>query len=209
MLNDYGKEMFKPWCSVQNVVAALAVLFLMALGITHFSLNSSEVASWVQAIGSIAAILGAFSISNRQTKLHQENAAAEERKKKQRFKSIILLLAHQHSDYLRRLKKAVQKANYETGTVQPYLKSGYALKWPSHLEALKSIDINQLDPNHLSVVMEMQVAALFSLELCARLSAHWESFGDREAEAMERLEHFSRLAKDNIVYLEIEPWEFL
>ena len=64
MLNDYGKSLFKPWCSVQNVVLACSLLFVFWLGIRVYSLNSSEVASWVQAFGSIGAIIAAAKIAS-------------------------------------------------------------------------------------------------------------------------------------------------
>ena len=80
MLNDYGKELFKPWCSVQNVVVALSVLFLMAVVIVHFNLNSGEIASWVQAVGSIAAIWGTFTVSNNQVKREAERKKEDERR---------------------------------------------------------------------------------------------------------------------------------
>ncbi|MNO05061.1 hypothetical protein D3C81_2262940 [compost metagenome] len=51
----------------------------------------------------------------------------------------------------------------------------------------------------------MQVAAQFSLALCGRLK-DWESYGDEEEEAMERLERFSDEVQDNIRYIENEPW---
>jgi hypothetical protein len=66
MLNEFGKELFKPWISVQNVTVALFLIFVTALAIKIFALGSSEIASWVQAIGSIAAIWGALSIGRRQ-----------------------------------------------------------------------------------------------------------------------------------------------
>ncbi|PRA69326.1 hypothetical protein CQ065_07015 [Pseudomonas sp. MYb187] len=208
MLNDYGKSLFKPWCSVPNAVWCLALLYLAWLTIRIYDLKSSDIASWVQAFGSIAAILGAFAISNRQATLQRESVAADELRRKNRFKSIMLLLAYKHLDDIRRLKKAVQEANYGSEPSKafgPYIKGGYSLKWPSHLEALKSIDINELDANHLSALMDMQVAAQFSLALCGRLK-DWESYGDEEEEAMERLERFSDEVQDNIRYIENEPW---
>ena len=74
MLNDYGKSLFKPLCSVQTVVLAAAVIFILSL----LTLSSSELASWAQALGSIAAIWGAFQISNRQVE-RQQSERAEER----------------------------------------------------------------------------------------------------------------------------------
>lgn len=77
MLNDYGKSLFKPWLSVQNVVLVLAGIFVACLAIRTYSLNSSEVASWVQAFGSIAAIWGAFAISNGQVMRAQQEKKEE------------------------------------------------------------------------------------------------------------------------------------
>ncbi|MCE0880728.1 hypothetical protein [Pseudomonas putida] len=69
MLNDFGKSLFKPWVSVANVSLALALIYLVFLAIRTYDLNKVEVASWVQAVGSIASIWGAFllfSFGNRQ-----------------------------------------------------------------------------------------------------------------------------------------------
>lgn len=59
MLNDYGKSLFKPLLSVPNIVLGLAVLFVAGLVMTSVSLSSIEWASWVQAVGSVAAICAA------------------------------------------------------------------------------------------------------------------------------------------------------
>lgn len=74
MLNDYGKELFKPWLSVSNAVSVAALIFAIAL----FKLTSSELASWVQAVGSIAAIWGALHVSNSQHRrqIHAEKKSA-------------------------------------------------------------------------------------------------------------------------------------
>ncbi|WLH32609.1 hypothetical protein [Pseudomonas canadensis] len=52
----------KPWMSIQNLLLALAIIFCVAL----MKPNSSELASWVQALGSIGAIWGALAISRKQ-----------------------------------------------------------------------------------------------------------------------------------------------
>jgi hypothetical protein len=64
---------FQPWVSVQNAVLFLAGCFAVAL----LGLNKSELASWVQAVGSIAAILGAFWISNSQIIKEQKRRVDE------------------------------------------------------------------------------------------------------------------------------------
>lgn len=66
MLNDYGKSLFKPWLSVQNVSMALALIYLGWLLIRTFNLSSAEVAGWVQAIGAIISIWAAWSIAGSQ-----------------------------------------------------------------------------------------------------------------------------------------------
>ncbi|QBR32854.1 MULTISPECIES: hypothetical protein [Pseudomonas] len=63
---------FKPWNSVQNAVLLLAFCFVIAL----FDLNKSELASWVQAIGSIASIWAAFLIGNKQ--IRKQNQIREQ-----------------------------------------------------------------------------------------------------------------------------------
>jgi len=68
MLNDYGKSLFQPLLSVPNIVLGLSVLFVGGLVILHVDLDSSEWASWTQAVGSIAAILSAVWISGRDTR---------------------------------------------------------------------------------------------------------------------------------------------
>lgn len=66
MLNDYGKSLFKPWLSVQNVVLVLAFLYAGLLLARIYKLDSGQVASWVQAIGAIVSIWAAWSIAGAQ-----------------------------------------------------------------------------------------------------------------------------------------------
>ncbi|MGF6692963.1 hypothetical protein M2318_003040 [Metapseudomonas resinovorans] len=85
MLNDLGQSLFKPWISVQNFVLVLAVVFIVSL----FKLTASELASWVQAVGSIAAILGAFMISHRQLERQQIERERERRSKADAFYAVV------------------------------------------------------------------------------------------------------------------------
>lgn len=66
MLSDCGRELLKPWLSVQNIVLMGAFVFLICLVIVRFELTRSEVASWVQAVGSIAAIWFALALGRQQ-----------------------------------------------------------------------------------------------------------------------------------------------
>ena len=73
MLNDCGIRLLKPWLSVQNVLLVCTLIFTVAL----LKPGSSELASWVQAIGSIAAIIGATYIAGEQRRQKIEDDAKE------------------------------------------------------------------------------------------------------------------------------------
>lgn len=198
MLNDYGKALFKPWFSVSNVVLVTALIFVIAL----LKLTSSELASWVQAFGSIAAIWGAFLISNQQSKKQEAQRIFDEQDKKRRLIGILIYLAIAHLQKTKLLKDAVQQEYFGSRTIGPYLDGKYHLEWPSHLEALKAIDINNLEPLEVGVVIDMQVATQFAMDVCSRLDSGWEPAGDREESDIERLRHFRRVAKTNFAFLQ-------
>lgn len=107
MLNDYGKSLFKPFVSVQNVVLGFAVLFSATLAITKVNMTSSEWASWVQAIGSIAAICAAayFPIAH------------EVRREKRARRELLLTLsyfAESLNVYFIRISKAVLETDHHS-----------------------------------------------------------------------------------------------
>ena len=88
MLNENGiafLNIFKPWLSVPNVLLGIAAVFVIAL----LDLTSSELASWVQAIGSIAAIWGAFMVSHHQMQRQQAEKLSELRSKQEAFYAVI------------------------------------------------------------------------------------------------------------------------
>lgn len=104
MLNDYGKKLFERLLSIPNIVLGLSVLFVAGLVITHVDLNSSEWASWVQAVGSIAAILSAVWISGRDTR--------ERRKSESEAKQGALARAFTTvDDTVRRVQAALRSAD--------------------------------------------------------------------------------------------------
>ena len=197
MLNDCGRELMRPWISVQNIVLAVAVIFFIAL----LKLSSSELASWVQAIGSIAAIWGAFLISNQQSKRQEAQRIFDEVEKKRRLRGILIYLADKHLVKTKLLKDAVQQEYFGSETIGPYFDAKYHLEWSSHLEALKAVDIKNLDPLEVGVVIDMQVATQFSMDVCSRLGSSWEAAGDREESDIERLRYFRREAKANFRFL--------
>jgi hypothetical protein len=92
------KMLFYPWPSVQNVLLVLAALYL----IIRIDLTASEWASWVQAVGSIAAILGAFALSNNQFK---RQSALQLESEKRKFDACFAVVknAAEHARVLREM----------------------------------------------------------------------------------------------------------
>lgn len=203
MLNDFGKSLFKPWCSVQNVFLAASLLFLAVLLIRQFRLNSSEVASWVQAVGSIAAIWGAFRVSSHQIVRQNEAKAGEEKQRVDRFRSLVLILARNQQEHLRLLHSTLYNAVTDFGenTINPYLLNHWHLKWPAHIEALKQIDINELDAGQLYMLTEMKVGAQFAWSVCERLT-EWSFTGEWEINCVQRLHHYWEMAGLTIALLD-------
>lgn len=199
MLNDQGNELFKPWISVQNGILVVSLVFVVVL----LKLSSSELASWVQAVGSIAAIWGAFQISNRQLQRQNAEKAVAEKEKGERIKSILLLLAKNQREQLRLLHSTVFHAIEDFGekTINSYLQRGWYLKWPPHIEALKSIDIMELDAGQVYMLNELKVASDFALDICKRLSS-WDTSGETERREIKMLHHYWEMAAITISLLD-------
>ena len=62
------KTFFQAWCSFQSVCLFLFFVYFCALFIRLLQLDSSAVASWVQAIGAIISIWAAWGIAGRQSR---------------------------------------------------------------------------------------------------------------------------------------------
>jgi hypothetical protein len=131
MLNDYGKELFKPLCSVQNVVVVLSVLFLLALAVKHFGLNSSEIASWVQAVGSIAAIWGAFTVSNNQVRQQIDQKKEGDKRKAEALFAVVKSAA----DHVRTLGAIVDEG------VTPQV---FKISWSKAISDVMEMSLNSL-----------------------------------------------------------------
>ena len=82
-------------CVLCAVIAASALLMAYPALWPWLGSNSSNIASWVQAIGSIAAIFGAFGIAQRQAIQHKEGEELKELEmRRRRIHTFIVLLRH-------------------------------------------------------------------------------------------------------------------
>lgn len=146
MLNDFGKSLLKPWLSVQNVCLALAAFFVFALLIRMYDFNKSELASWVQALGSIGAIWGALAASRKQ----MTNQAIAEAKRAELRDGAYLAVVESACKNVRKLSEFLERG--------PTL-NGFLLMWDYHvgglfesnMEMLKGIPAHELGSYDLVV----------------------------------------------------------
>lgn len=167
MLNDYGKELFKPWLSVSNAVSVMALIFVIAL----FKLTSSELASWVQAVGSIAAIWGAVYVSRSEQKAREDIELKEKRERIEQIREIFKKLARSQITHLNYLCKVLIEAR-SSNSDQPlkeYFSLGLNLHWAPNLEALSQFSITDLATAKIEMINELKVGAEFARIACEKL----------------------------------------
>lgn len=183
-------------------VSTFAVLFVITLKF-GFSLKSSDVASWVQAIGSIAAIWGAFAIANRQSNTQALQRRKDEQARHDRAIAVVLLLAKNQKEQLRLLHSTLANAKRDFGenTINPYLEKNWHLRWPAHIEILKAVDINELGAEQVKRLIEMKVGAEFAWSICERIS-QWNVLGVEESKDLDMLNHYWEMAGLMVAMLE-------
>ncbi|MEE4133033.1 hypothetical protein V2I60_19680 [Pseudomonas viridiflava] len=178
-------------------VCMLFFLFLVLLVAISFSftLSSAETAAWVQAFGSIAAILGAVSISAWQSRGQERERQRVHEDRTRRVLGILLSLAKSQQEQLETLHHALYKSVEDFGhnSINPYLEGNWHLKWPAHSEALRSIDINELDADLVKRLIEMKVGADFAWSICERLGL-WDPLGSREQNDIRMVRHYLEMS---------------
>lgn len=175
MLNDYGKALFKPLVSVQNCLLVLSTIYVVWLLVRVFHLNSSEIASWVQAIGSIAAILGAFAISNNQVKRQEEQREIISEQKSKAFFAVV-----KHAvDHARGVRDALDsdelKRDFKLGW-----NSGYSEIFKSSVKSMGLIPVHELGEYDLVIAHNHILAAVINISKSIESYALADSFADQE-----------------------------
>lgn len=106
-----GNKAYERIALVAISIAAVAVIVNMIVSVPE--LRSDAAASWVQAVGSIAAILGAFEISRRQgAKARQQAIEMVERANRQRIESVRAIVVHAE-EQARAMAETIQVMPYE------------------------------------------------------------------------------------------------
>lgn len=169
------------------LICVPATWILMSVS-AHSAVLSNEssvaAAAWIQAVGSILAIAGAAAFPY----FHE---AKKDRIRSERLRRIMLLLARNQHEGLRLLHSTVYNAinDYGQNTINPYIENEWHMKWPPLIEALRSIQITDLDPGQVYMLNEMKVGADYAWSICQRLR-DWDVSGDSERLAIQRLNHY-------------------
>lgn len=113
MLNNWAKRLFKLWLSVQKIVLLLAVAFVLAICVSLYDLNRSEIASWVQALGALVSIWAAWSIARSQGLRAEAEARRSDEAKRA---AVIGILEHSRSVIV-----SHQKMSNDTAKINNFL----------------------------------------------------------------------------------------
>jgi hypothetical protein len=163
MINTSGWGLFKPWVSIPNILLALAAIFVVAL----FKLTSSELASWVQAVGSIVAIIAAFSISQFQYRAEMLRRAQEAHDRSVGFATRLLLISREFDEVV---TKAIDRT-FTVGTKERDTQFSWVLE--ELLNRLNSSMFDDLDEArniHCGLLRKQIVGLLFTLRFSTKNS---------------------------------------
>lgn len=142
------KSFFQAWCSAQSICVLLFIVYFIALAVRSLDLNGGDVASWVQAIGSILAIVaaGLFPVVHERSK--------EKRVRKNTLSSLLYL-----SVSLRDLQVRIMGA---LGN------DGWNLRWLNGDGPMELIQVSQLISEiPASMLVGFEITCLADMRSCA------------------------------------------
>jgi hypothetical protein len=176
------------WVILLCVPVVWLIMSASAKSAVLSSSGSVAAAAWIQAIGSILAIVGAGLFPY----FHE---AKKDRDRSDRLRRVMLLLANNQKEQLRLLHSTLFNAVEDFGenSINPYIANRWHMKWPAHMEALRSIPMGDLSPDEVYMLNEMKVGADFAWSVCSQLDG-WDVIGDREREIIQQLKHASVMA---------------
>lgn len=155
----------------------LLIVSLKIYGITF----PADAPAWVQAVGSIAAIWGAFMVVNIQHNRAIADRVAAELKSKLKKKLLIARLAQDTFMHLGFLQNALEQsfADYGTPSLSKYVIEGNDSRWKLLSETLKSVVVDDLEGIQLMFLMDLKIGCDFAIKLCSGLE-QWNPTGDAE-----------------------------
>ncbi|PBP34615.1 hypothetical protein CCL11_25870 [Pseudomonas syringae] len=179
ILNRFSKIVLKTlWiCTV-----ICSVFFLAFIGLVlALKGATSETAAWVQAVGSIAAVWGAFMVVNIQHKRDVSDRVAAELQSKLKKKLLVARLAQDTFIHLGFLQHALEQsfADYGTPSLSKYVIEGNDSRWKLLSETLRSVVVDDLEGIQLMFLMDLKIGCDFAIKLCSGLE-QWNPTGDAE-----------------------------
>ncbi|XCY77449.1 hypothetical protein QLG25_14110 [Pseudomonas sp. CBR-F] len=191
MLNDCGKELLKPWVSVQNLVLIGSMMFMIAL----FKPSSSELASWVQAVGSIAAIWGALYVSRSEQKKREEVELKEKQGRIEQIREIFKKVARSQKIHLNHLCGVLIEARMRDSDqpLKDYFALGLNLHWTPNLESLGQFSITDLATAKIEMINELKVGGEFARLTCEKLMSRPHD-GELLKSVIEQMRHHEMMA---------------
>jgi hypothetical protein len=182
---------FKRQLTVAGAVVVFALTFILMLAVSAGQTG----AAWVQAVGSIVAIVGAAAFPY----MHE---ADKVRLQRDRLRSLLLLLARDQLEPLRMLSSTVQKSVGDSSKerICSYLDGGWHFFWPAHQEALNAIPIADLEPYQVSVLGSLKVSAMSASEIISQLD-HWDISGHSQIAYLVRLKTCTEMSSLSIEQL--------
>lgn len=180
MLNDHGKDLLRRWCSVQNIVAASSVVCLIVLAIRHFDPDSSELASWVQAVGSVVAIVvAAF--------LPIWHASVTTERKQQALLGILRVLADEVLEEMWLLTNTLAMPDKENRQMLEYRHFRRGRIWEGLVNDLAQMPLADLPPQHAKSLGVIRDAAKFGSFVADQIPAWIARGGYSEPHVTETL----------------------
>lgn len=143
------------------------MIFVIAL----FKPSSSELASWVQAVGSIAAIWGALYVSRSEQKKREEVELKEKQERIEQIREIFKKVAWSQKTHLNYLCGVLIDARTRDSDqpLRDYFSLGLNLHWAPNLESLSQFSITDLATAKIEMINELKVGAEFARLTCEKL----------------------------------------
>lgn len=147
-----------------------AVLVFATTYVLMLAVHAGEAgAAWVQAIGSIMALIGAIYLPI----VHGDHVV---KKRQQNVLCQMRLLAEDCYENLWKLTNCFLLAEKESQIIDAYLAYGKANEWDAIVTALNQIAIHDVPPDHLQTLTIMRTAAAHAVFVCGCLRA-WKTDG--------------------------------
>lgn len=163
-IRKFAAGVGRHWKLLALTPVAVLVAFFSIRWLFSLPWDSQSAPGWLQAIGSIFAILaaGLFPIWH---------FAIQESRRKKLAAHLVCVLTQDHLLYYKLLYRACNSAISDFGeSLKIYQTLGHHLVWTDHLDGLCRVDYRGLDVVTIRNVQSMRVAARFAVTVIAEIN---------------------------------------